>query len=210
MTRTHQASLRDVAASLQHGDPVIFPTDTLFGLGVSVQHAKSPQALYDIKQRESRKPIAWLVGDVADLDVYGSAVSSAARALARMFWPGPLTLIVQASAEVPAAFRSDAGTIGLRMPAHDGALDLIRAVGCPLATTSANLSGHANAASIEAIDKQVLAQVAAVLSGDCATNALASTVVDCTRETLVIVREGTLTRADIQAAVPNTSVEVRS
>lgn len=210
MTRTYQASLRDVAASLQHGDPVIFPTDTLFGLGVSIQHAKSPQVLYDIKQRESRKPIAWLVGDVADLDVYGSAVSSAARALARTFWPGPLTLIVQASAEVPTAFRSDVGTIGLRMPAHEAALDLIRTVGCPLATTSANLSGHVNATSFEAIEEEVLAQVAAVLPGDCATNALASTVVDCTQEPLVIVREGALTRADIQAAVPNALVEVRS
>lgn len=210
MTRTHQASLRDAAASLQQGRPVIFPTDTLFGLGVSVRHAKSPQILYDIKHRESRKPIAWLVGDVLDLDVYGSAVSSAARALARSFWPGPLTLIVQASGEVPAAFRSDTGTIGLRMPAHDGALDLIRAVGCPLATTSANLSGHANAASLESIDGEVLAQVAAVLPGDRTTNALASTVIDCTREPLVIVREGALMRADIQAAVPNASVEVRS
>lgn len=210
MTRTHQASLRDVAASLQQGRPVIFPTDTLFGLGVSVQHAKSPQALYDIKQRESRKPIAWLVGDVADLDAYGSAVSSAAHVLARTFWPGPLTLIVQASAEVPAAFRSDTGTIGLRMPAHDGALDLIRAVGCPLATTSANLSGHTNAASLESIDSEVLAQVAAVLPGNCGASTLASTVVDCTGESLAIVREGALTQADIQGAVPNASVEVRS
>lgn len=210
MTRTHQASLQDVAASLQQGRPVIFPTDTLFGLGVSVQHAKNPQALYDIKQRESRKPIAWLVGDVRDLGIYGVAPSPAVRELAQAFWPGPLTLIVQASEEVPAAFRSDAGTIGLRMPAHETVLDLIRAVGCPLATTSANLSGHANATSLEAIEEEVLAQVAAVLPGDCATNALASTVVDCTGETLVIVREGALTQADIQDAVPNASVEVRS
>lgn len=210
MTRTHQASLRDVAASLQQGRPAIFPTDTLFGLGVSVQHAKSPQALYDIKQRESQKPIAWLVGDVRDLDVYGSALSPATCALAQVFWPGPLTLIVQASAEVPTAFRSDAGTIGLRMPAHEAALDLIRTVGCPLATTSANLSGHANAASFEAIEEEVLTQVKAVLSGDCATNALASTVVDCTQEPLVIVREGALTQADIQVVVPDALVEVRS
>ena len=121
--------------------PVIFPTETVYGLGVSVEAAASPEALYDLKERDRGKPVSWLVGGVDDLDRYGAHVPDLARRLARAYWPGPLTLIVEAGDAVPAAFRSAAGSIGLRMPDNDTALELIEAVGCPLATTSANISG---------------------------------------------------------------------
>ena len=119
----------------------MFPTDTVYGLGVAVEAARSPQALFDIKRRDRGKPVAWLVGDASDLERYGREVPDAACALARAHWPGPLTLVVKASQAVPPAFRSAEGTIGLRMPDSETALALVRAAGGPVATTSANLSG---------------------------------------------------------------------
>ena len=134
------SSKREAVAALKRGEAVIFPTETVYGLGVSVEAAASPEALYDLKERDRGKPVSWLVGGVDDLDRYGAHVPDLARRLARAYWPGPLTLIVEASDAVPAAFRSAAGSIGLRMPDNDTALELIEAVGCPLATTSANIS----------------------------------------------------------------------
>ena len=124
-------SERGKHAALKRGKPVVFPTDTVYGVGVAVGAAESPQVLYDLKRREDKKPIAWLVGEVDDLARYGRAVPELAFALARTFWPGPLTLVVKASAAVPPAFRSAEGTIGLRMPANETALALVRSRSTP-------------------------------------------------------------------------------
>ena len=173
----------------------------MYGLGVSIRHAASPDILYSLKRREKAKPISWLVSQQDDLARFGRCVPEFAFVLARMFWPGPLTLIVKASDEVPEAFRSSTDTIGLRMPNNACALELIDAVGCPLATTSANVSGKRPAGSFGDLDAGLCSQVSAVLSDgeDGAKSGIASTVVDCTQDHPVIVREGAITIADIKS-----------
>ena len=82
----------EAIAALRRGEAVIFPTETVYGLGVSVEAAASPDVLYDLKERDRGKPISWLVGGVDDLDRYGAHAPDLARRLARAYWPGPLTL----------------------------------------------------------------------------------------------------------------------
>ncbi|MBR3689724.1 MAG: L-threonylcarbamoyladenylate synthase, partial [Eggerthellaceae bacterium] len=135
------AQLDEAVRALSSGLAVAFPTDTVVGLGVSVEAASSPEAIYAIKQRNEGKPIAWLVFGEADLARYGRDVPPLAFELARRYWPGPLTIIVRASERVPAAFCAIDGSIGLRMPDSKTALALIEAAGCPLATSSANIAG---------------------------------------------------------------------
>ena len=159
-------ALEEATRALAVGNAVIFPTDTVFGLGVSVSAAPGPQLLYDLKHRDAGKPVAWLVEGPEALDVYGRDVPAYARRLAETFWPGGLTLVVRASDAVPAAFQSPAGTIGLRMPASEAALGLIRAAGCPLAVTSANLSGAADTACAEDLDRALVARTAGVYLSD--------------------------------------------
>lgn len=196
----HTSTTADTLFALKGGHAVVFPTDTVFGLGVSVKHADAPDALYEIKQRDERKPVAWLVSSVDDLERYGKAVPPFAYALARTFWPGPLTIIVKASDEVPAAFRSAEGTIGLRMPANPTAHGLIEKLGCPIATTSANLSGQRTATSFDDIDEAVLKQVAAAINDNEEKSGIASTIVNCSSgEHPVLTREGAITINDIQS-----------
>ena len=184
--------------ALRAGKPVVFPTDTVYGLGVSVKHARTPQALYDIKKRDAGKPIAWLVGGIDALDEYGEDVPACARELAEKHWPGALTIIVKANGNVPSAFRSSAGTIGLRMPANDIALKLIEAVGSPLATSSANVSGAGDAASSDQIDPAVSDQAAVVVSDGQVGGGVASTVIDCSQEEIVVLRKGSGTIAALE------------
>lgn len=159
-------ALEEATRALAVGNAVVFPTDTVFGLGVSVSEAPGPQLLYDLKHRDAGKPVAWLVEGPEALDVYGRDVPAYARRLAETFWPGGLTLVVRASDAVPAAFQSPAGTIGLRMPASEAALGLIRSAGCPLAVTSANLSGAADTARAEDLDRALVARTAGVYLSD--------------------------------------------
>ncbi|MBR3258390.1 MAG: threonylcarbamoyl-AMP synthase [Eggerthellaceae bacterium] len=185
--------LARAAASLRAGKPVAFPTDTVMGLGIAPGACVSPAVVYDIKGRAADKPIAWLVAGPEALDEYGEDVPEYARQLARAHWPGALTLVIRASAAVPAAFASAQGTIALRMPASDTALALIRAVGCPLATTSANVSGEAAPAAAADLDPRIASRVSWVLADLSEPSGTASTVVDCTGPEPRILRQGDVT-----------------
>lgn len=194
-------TLEDTALALADGRACIFPTDTVYGVGVAVHAASGPEALFDIKQRDAGKPIAWLVGSIDDLQQYGMNVQPAACQLARRFWPGALTVIVEASDLVPVSYRSESGTIGLRMPANETTLALIRRVGCPLATTSANISGRASVSRFESLDAELLPRVGCALQDPVESlhSGVASTVIDCTGGGLRMVREGGISFEDIAA-----------
>lgn len=191
--------LASAVAALSAGLPVVFPTDTVYGLGVAVGMAKSPEVLYDIKRRDHGKPVAWLVGTPDALSLYGKAVPEFARVLARTFWPGPLTLIVKAGLNVPEPFQSQSKTIALRMPDNALALELIERVGFPLATTSANMSGQKAPRVFEDLDPILLREVSVALCDDTEKSGVASTVLDCTGDHPTMIREGAVSIADIQA-----------
>ena len=182
----------EAVEALKAGKAVVFPTDTVYGLGVSVEHARTPQVIYDLKQRNAGKPLAWLVGGVEALDEYRAGVPDCARALAAKHWPGALTIIVRANENVPEAFRSEAGTIGLRMPDCKTTLELIESVGSPLATSSANVSGRPDSSSAESIDRSLLEKVAASIVNDVVSGGVASTVIDCSQGRIVVVRQGAI------------------
>lgn len=203
-----ELSLEEAAVALGGGEAVVFPTDTVFGLGVSVDACQGPETLYELKHRDAGKPVAWLVEGPEALDAYGEGVPAYAHRLARAFWPGGLTLVVRASWAVPAAFQSAAGTIGLRMPASEAALDLLGAVGCPLAVTSANRSGDADVARPEDLDARLVADTAGIFlpdsfpTGVAQAAGVASTVLDCTADAPRVLRAGALTLDDMKGCLP--------
>ena len=190
MDAANRIALGEALDALRAGRAVVFPTDTVYGLGVSVKHAGSPQAIYDIKRRDAGKPIAWLVGGPEALDEFGRNVPQQARELAERHWPGALTIIVKASDAVPEAFRSQEGTIGLRMPASPVALELIEQLQSPLATSSANLSGEPNPRTAAELDPQLRAAAGAIVEDDLMESGTASTVIDCSQGTITIIRQG--------------------
>lgn len=181
------AGFERAVEALKAGRAVVFPTDTVYGLGVAPRFAESAREIFSVKRRPADKPVAWLVAGVDDLERYGANVSAKARALAEEGWPGGLTVIVNASREVPEAFRSAQGTIGLRAPDSPLAQALIGEVG-PLAASSANRSGAPAPRSFSEIDPALLDEVAAFIGCDEAASGVASTVIDATGDEPVVVR----------------------
>lgn len=181
------SSLKRAATELKRGNPVIFPTDTVVGLGVAVAYCESPAVLARLKGRPANKPIAWLVGGPEALRVYGKGVSQAVFDAVSAKWPGAFTAIVNAGPDVPTAFASSKGTLGLRMPASPIALALIREVGCPLATTSANLAGQAPPKSLADVPAELLRAALSLESCEQGTGT-ASCVVDFTADPPVMLR----------------------
>ena len=198
-----EVGTQQAEAILKAGEPLIFPTDTVWGIGVAVAFAESPEVLAAAKGRASDKPIAWLVGSPAALTEYGSDVPAYAEALAKAFWPGPLTLVVNASDNVPPGFSVAAGTVGLRMPAYAPATKLAMGIASPIAATSANFAGASAIPSNEPLDKAfVAASGAAVLvpGGELPHGDLASTVIDCTTSAPRLLRAGTISASEIEDA----------
>ena len=185
--------------SLNMGKPIILPTDTVYGVGVAVGLASTPQVIYDLKHRDPDKAIPWLVGRPTALKLYGANVPKYARICARSFWPGPLTLIVKAADNVPAAFKAKDGTIALRMPDDDLTLRLIKTVGFPLAMSSANIQGEPAPRLFENIVPEIKDNVAIAISDDSPKSGVSSTVLDCTGPEPVIIRQGAISMEDIQA-----------
>jgi L-threonylcarbamoyladenylate synthase len=190
-----QAALR----VLQAGGLVAFPTDTVYGLAVDPFNPAAIERLYAAKERDMSKAIAVLVGAVEQLAQITSGFSTQAEALAARFWPGALTLVVSRRAELPAQL-SALATIGVRMPDHPFALNLLRASG-PLATTSANRSGAENPLTAEDVLDQLGGRIELVLDGGSCPGGVPSSVVDCTIPDVRVLRQGAISSEDIRAVL---------
>ena len=178
--------------------PFIFPTDTVYGIGIAVVSDSSLEPLYAIKERDWDKAIPWLVSGVRDLEIYGAEVPDYALKLAEKHWPGALTLIVKASDAVPEKFRATDGSIALRVPNCKIALAMIEELGAPLATSSANLQGKEPPRCFRAIDTALMRQVELVIDGGECPKWLSSTIVSCLGEEPQIVRLGALSEAELR------------
>ncbi|TLM80293.1 MAG: threonylcarbamoyl-AMP synthase [Actinobacteria bacterium] len=188
------------ATVLRDGGIVVFPTETVYGIGASAASCIGPHEIIDIKQRPARKAIPWLVEEEAALDTYGVDVPEYAHNLAKEFWPGALTIVVKAAAVVPPEFRDDRGTVALRSPDHTLVMELIRSSGGALIATSANTSGKPAPGSFEELEERIIAAADLTLDGGETEHGVASSVVDCTGEEPVILREGAVPAEEIMAA----------
>lgn len=197
------------AEVLRAGGIVALPTDTVYGIAVALDTPGGIEALFAAKRRPPDKGIMLLLADAAQAPSIGEWPPSAA-ALAAAFWPGGLTLVVPQRADVPlpAALSGGAPTIGLRVPDHDSPRALAAALG-PLPTTSANVSGIAEARDAAEIVAQLGDAVALVLDGGPAHGGTASTVVDCTVDPPRIVRIGAVPVAEVERVLGR-PVEVRN
>jgi len=198
------AALPQAVAHLRGGGLIAYPTETVYGLGSRAQ-VPDVQAVARLKGRRPDKPFLLLVADQDMAEAQGLAFTASATALARAFWPGPLTLVLPGgSARLPDVLRGPEGGIAVRWTSHRGMARLVRALGEPVTSTSANLPGSPPAPGAAAIIRDFAPAVEAgtllVLDGGVLGNSPPSTLVDCTQPTPRLIREGALTLADLRRA----------
>ena len=176
-------------ATLKDGGVVAFPTDTVYGVGVDPFQPEAVRKLYQIKGRPIDKPIPILVGSVDDVERVAQNLPSSFSQLAEQFWPGGLTLIVEAKA-LPPEVTAGGDTVGVRMPDHPLALALLQRFGGAIATTSANKSDEPPATSAEEVRSELGNLVNIVLDGGQTATRIASTVLDLSVSPPQIRRQG--------------------
>jgi L-threonylcarbamoyladenylate synthase len=192
---------------LRGGGLVALPTDTVYGIAVALATPGGIERLFDVKRRPPDKAVMVLLEDAAQAARAG-VMTPAAAALAAAAWPGGLSIVVPQRPDVPwpTALTGGAQTIGLRVPDHDAPRALAREVG-PLPTTSANVSGLPEATDAAGIVEQLGDAVDLILDGGPAHGGPASTVVDCSGASPVIVRVGAMPVDEVVAILDRAGVE---
>ncbi|MHB0938576.1 MAG: L-threonylcarbamoyladenylate synthase [Armatimonadota bacterium] len=186
-------ALADAARILTAGGVIAFPTDTVYGLACDLFNEEAVDRIYRIKARPAYLPLIAMLAEAEAWPQVASLLPESARRFMARFWPGPLTIIVPARKDIPAIVLGGGETIGMRIPDHDTARQLLRLAGRPLATTSANLSGQPVACTAQDADTQIGDAVDLILDVGPCPGGQASTVVDCTVEPPKILREGPIT-----------------
>jgi tRNA threonylcarbamoyl adenosine modification protein (Sua5/YciO/YrdC/YwlC family) len=191
-------SLERARDALRGGSLIAFPTDTVYGIGALAFDAAAVERIYIAKRRPSEKAIPILIGTEEDMSLVAVRVSETARRLRRRFWPGPLTLVVPKHPQVPDAVAES--TVGVRLPDHPVTRELLRLTG-PMAVTSANVSGQPSAVTADEVLSQLAGHLELILDGGRTPGGVPSTVVDCTRPDLAVLRSGPISLEDLEGAL---------
>lgn len=196
-----QSVLNEAERVLRGGGVIVLPTDSVYGIGCAVAPGNpAHDRIFTIKRRDRAQTLPWLVADTCDLHVYGRNVPAWMDKLAHEFWPGALTLVVEASSAVPPEYRAANGTVALRVPNSNLARALARNTG-PLATTSANTHGKAAATNGVGVEARIVEAVDLTLDAGPAPLAEASTIVGCNNGRPFVFREGAISSRRVLSVV---------
>ena len=188
--KPEKAKVRAAAEIIKKGGLVAFPTETVYGLGADAFNPKAVLALYAAKRRPLDNPPIIHVENPDDVHKLAKRVSHEAELLMKLFWPGPLTLVLERSRKVPDVTVAGLDTVAVRMPKHEVALALIRESGVPIAAPSANLAGKPSPTTAEHVLCDLTGRIDAVLDGGATCVGVESTVLDLSVNPPMVLRPG--------------------
>lgn len=192
----------EAAAIIRRGGLLVFPTETVYGLGASAWDARACRRVFEAKGRPADNPLIVHITGTEMLGEVAADIPDAARRLFAAFSPGPLTIILRRGARIPDAVTAGLDTVGVRIPSHPVAQRLLRAAGMPVAAPSANRSGRPSPTDFDAAVAEMRGRVDGILDGGPCEHGLESTIVRVEGDELTVLREGAITREMIAAVLP--------
>ena len=187
--------------TIESGGVIAFPIDNMYVLGVSVFNEDGIMKLYDIKNRPHNKPISVLVSDFSMIKSLANNISEDEKKLIDSFLPGPLTIVLDKKDNIPDIISEGNNTVGIRMPSSELALKLLRGVKVPLAITSANLYGEDDPRNIEIVKTDFGNLVDCYIDAGELEESTHSTVVRIEEDNINIIREGAVSREEIDKVI---------
>lgn len=199
LQRSAPRAIEWTAERLQDGGVVAIPTDTVYGIAASLSHPAALDRVYVIKGRPEHQPLPVLVSSSDEIERIAEGISPDIALLLDIYWPGPLTIVLQARPGMPARVTAGGTTIGVRMPNHPLAIEVIAKAGGAIACTSANRSGEPPACDANDVAARLGTQLDLILDGGIAPGGVASTVIAVHGTEIQILREGAIPAERIQA-----------
>lgn len=197
------------AALLRRGELVVFPTETVYGLGADALQPAALEGIFVAKGRPLSDPLIVHITDLSELDRLTSSMPEAVWQLAQTFWPGPLTLILPRGPQVPRIVTAGMETVAVRMPSHPVARALIRALGSPVAAPSANRFMHVSPTNAQHALADLGGRVPLILDGGSCDVGVESTILDLTVEVPAILRPGGISLEALRAVLPEVRMPAR-
>jgi L-threonylcarbamoyladenylate synthase len=187
------------ADQIRSGEVLGMPTDTFYGLAADPFNLRAVDKVYDIKTRSRHKPLSLLIENVDQASELAKDLPDEFYALARKFWPGPLTIIVRAGSRLPLKVTANTGNVALRVPNAKIPRAVVSAAAIPITATSANLSGASECTSAEQVRDQLHGRISIIVDGGASPRDVASTIVDLTDQAARwrIMREGAIPSDEI-------------
>lgn len=195
--------LREPAQIIKKGGIVIFPTETVYGIGTNGLDENAIQKLYEVKQRPLNKPISLLVNNIEMVEKIAKNITEVEYKLMEKFFPGPLTVILEKRDIVPDILTSNTNTIGVRMPSGEIAKKLIEFAGVPIATSSSNISGRPSGTNITDIKKDFEGKVDCFIDNGESELGIPSTVIRIIDNIPHILRQGAISEEEIRKVIAN-------
>ncbi|MGB7070910.1 MAG: L-threonylcarbamoyladenylate synthase [Pyrinomonadaceae bacterium] len=194
----------EAAEFIKAGGIVAFPTETVYGLGANVFDTDAVAKIFEAKQRPADNPLIAHIAAIEQIGDLTFEVTEHASKFIKAFFPGPLTVVLRKSTQVPHIATAGLETIGVRMPRHELARSFLAASGTPVAAPSANLSGRPSPTSWEAVQEDLDGLIDCILLDDDTEIGLESTVVDCTSNIPQVLRAGGISLVQLREIIPNT------
>ena len=196
-----EAEINRAADVLRSGGLAAFPTETVYGLGADASNAEAVRKVFTAKGRPHDHPLIVHLAEVSQLGAWVRVVPSSAQTLAKKFWPGPLTLVLQRAAQVSDAVTGGQDTVAIRVPSHPVAHALLKAFGGGVVAPSANRFGHVSATTAQHVRDEFGSAVDCVLDGGECEVGIESTIVDVSRGEAVLLRPGWINVRDLETAL---------
>jgi len=200
-------AIKEASLTIKEGGLVAFPTETFYGIGARYDDGHVLKRLYELKKRPHDNAIPLIIGKVENLSLLTSLVTPFAAKLIERFWPGPLTLLFRALINISELITAGTGKIAVRVPGKSFALDLARAIGMPVTSTSANISGMPASDNPGDVARILGSGLDLLIDGGKTPGGKPSTIVDVTREKIEIVRQGVIADDKILRATRQHSVQ---
>jgi L-threonylcarbamoyladenylate synthase len=197
--------IAEIVGVLRKDGVIVYPTETFYGLGVNGLSKKAIRKVFLLKKRDPFKPISVMISDLSMLQRVASDIPVSSYRLIQNFWPGPLTLVLRASSQLPEELKGEAGTVGVRLTSHGWVRSLVREAGFPITATSANISGETEISDPEKALELFEGVVDLIVDGGKTLGSFPSTVVDLSGEKPRLLREGAIPLSLIEKFLPSLS-----
>ncbi len=195
-------ALRHAGDVLLSGGVVAFPTESFYGLAVDITNDKAIEKLFSLKQRDRNNPILILLPEKEELKKYVACIPEKAVKLINAFWPGGLTLVLNAGCNISPLLTADTSKIGVRLSSHPVATGLARSIGRPITGTSSNISGRPPCTGADEVYDVFGESIDLIIDNGPTAGGKGSTILDVTVDPYVIIREGMVSGEDIERILP--------
>lgn len=193
--------MTDAVAALNRGEVIVFPTETLYGLGADALNFSAVEKVFQLKGRDPRNPFPVLVSDRAMLDFLVTEITPLAEKLMARFWPGPLTLVLPARKDIPKPLVNSTGGVGVRISSQPIAQEIVKMLGRPVTATSANPSGQPGARTVAQARNYFPDKIVIFIDGGELPSQIGSTVAEVAGNKLRIIRAGEIGRSELEQAL---------